>query len=156
MLRVMFRRVGRGFTLVEVLIFVAILSMLAAVVLVAVNPTKNFGVARDAQRRSDLNAILDAVFQFFVKYERLPSGIPAGTAREICRAPDYTGDFCFNAADLIELTDENLLNRLPVDPQAPETGTGTRYWIVRDSFSRVTVTAPFAEQVGSGGITLSR
>lgn len=145
-----------GFTLIEVLVFIAIMAMLLSVVLVAVNPEKNLGVARDAQRRSDLNAVLDSIFQYFVKYERLPNGIPLDTEREICRAPTYTGDFCFHAADLVELTDENLLNNLPVDPQAPLTGTGTRYWIKRDQFSRVTVRAPFAEQAGSGGIVLSR
>ena len=54
---------NKGFTLIEVLIVIGIIAILATVVLVAVNPTRQFKLARDSQRTSNVNAILNAVHQ---------------------------------------------------------------------------------------------
>ncbi|NDE68046.1 type II secretion system protein [bacterium] len=54
---------SRGFTLIEVLVVIGILAVLAAVVLVAVNPARQFKLARDSQRVSNVNAILNTVGQ---------------------------------------------------------------------------------------------
>lgn len=53
----------RGFTLLEVLIVIGILAVLAAAVLVAVNPTRQFKIARDTQRLANVNAIANAISQ---------------------------------------------------------------------------------------------
>jgi type IV pilus assembly protein PilA len=72
-----------GFTLIEMLVVIGIIAILAAVVLVAVNPLRQFASARDSQRRSDLYAITNAVYQFAVEHNgNLPSTstTPATTA----------------------------------------------------------------------------
>ena len=56
----------KGFTLLEILLVVAALAILAGIVILAINPTKQLGETRDAQRNSDVNAILNAVYQYSI------------------------------------------------------------------------------------------
>lgn len=53
----------KGFTLIELLVVIGIISILAAVVIIALNPARQFAQARDAQRWSNVNAVLNAVGQ---------------------------------------------------------------------------------------------
>src|SRR6266480_1007995 len=53
-----------GFTLIELLVVIGILAILLAITLIAINPARQFGQANDTKRRSDANAILNAVGQY--------------------------------------------------------------------------------------------
>ena len=53
-----YSRYSKGFTLLEVLMVISILAILAAVVLVAINPARQFKIARDSQRNANTNALL--------------------------------------------------------------------------------------------------
>lgn len=53
-----------GFTLVELLVVIGILAVLTAVVLVAVNPVRQFAQARDTQRRADVNTVSAAIVSY--------------------------------------------------------------------------------------------
>ena len=51
----------RGFTLIEILVVIGMLAILTTVVLVAVNPLRQFAQARNSQRQSNVAAVLNAV-----------------------------------------------------------------------------------------------
>ena len=56
----------RGFTLIELLIVIAIMGILAAAVLVAINPLRRSQQARDASRKSDIGQYASALQAYYV------------------------------------------------------------------------------------------
>lgn len=67
----------KGFTLIEILLVVAAIGILAGIVILAINPTKQLADTRDAQRRSDIRAILDAMYQYSIHHNGdFPVAIP--------------------------------------------------------------------------------
>jgi type IV pilus assembly protein PilA len=140
--------IKRGFTLIELLLVIGIIAILAAVVIVAINPTKQLGDARNAQRRSDVKTILDAVYQYALDNNgNIPTVITA-TNSAICITNAAT---CNNGIDLDVLTGSYIV-ALPADPQSA-TATGTNYFIQKLANSRLTVTAPGAENSTTISVT---
>ena len=88
----------KGFTLIELLVVIGILAVLLAITLIAINPARQFSQANNTKRRSDVNAILNAVNQYMSDNRgALPTGITStvqnisNTAANICAAlvPQY-------------------------------------------------------------------
>lgn len=136
-------RYPRGFTLLEILLVVAAIAILAGIVIIAINPSKQLADTRNAQRRVDVNTILNAVYQYAIDNSgTLPSTITT-SATAVCK----TGGTC--GTTLIDLsvltTSEKYLTSLPYDPSASTTNS-TGYNISKSANGRVTVAAPSAEQ----------
>ena len=133
----------KGFTLLEILLVVAAIAILAGIVIVAINPGKQLGDTRNAQRRSDVTTILNAVYQYSLDNNgNLPAEIST-TSLEICKS-GATCDATF--AEINEITaNGKYVVSIPVDPSGGSTN-GTGYFIEKDANGRVKVSAPDAEQ----------
>lgn len=94
-----------AFTMIELLLVLAVIAILAAIVIIAVNPTQQLTTSRDAQRNITRNQILKAIDQYLIDTGSNPGDqtIPEGSdnAIDIC---DYgtTDASCTNIlSDLI-------------------------------------------------------
>ncbi len=67
----------RGFTLIELLIVIGIIGFLAAAILVAVDPVRRIQDARNSQRWSEVNALLNAILNKQVDTRDLVDGSTA-------------------------------------------------------------------------------
>lgn len=130
----------QGFTLLEVLLVVGIIAVLAAIVIVAINPKRQMGYTRNAQRWSDVNTIINATYQYYIANGDLPASLTTSLT-EICK----TGGSCSGLIDLDVLTDDQtFIVSMPTDPTGSSTN-GAGYKIEKTSNDRVKVAAPDAE-----------
>ncbi len=91
---------NKGFTLLEILLVIAAIGILAAIVLVAINPNKQIESARSAQRRSEINSITKAIQQYSIDNNgQYPTGIDIG-AKVICNTGSQKSTDTLNPANL--------------------------------------------------------
>jgi len=149
-----FKKSRAGFTLIELLLVIGIIAILAAIVIVAINPTKQLGDARNAQRRSDVNTILNAIWQYAIDnngnmpchngstpcVDSFVRMLGTGTA---CSLTADCADAVVGTAPCLSLS-TNLADKYVVSiPQDPRYGSAamTRYVVQTIAGNRVKVTA---------------
>lgn len=132
-----------GFTLLEILLVVAAIAILAGIIIIAINPAKQLGDTRNAQRYSDVNAIVNAVYQYAIDNNgTIPAAISTAST-EICKIGAAN---CANLIDLSFLTaNQKYLTALPKDPNGTCNVNGICYKIMKSEDGRITVSAPNAE-----------
>lgn len=141
------KRSQGGFTLIEILLAIGILAILATAVIIAINPARQFAEARNSQRWSDVNALMNATYQYAVGHKGLkPPEIPTeGNLTDIC-IPD--APTCAGITGIPSLTtDSTYLTALPVDPSCPDLcdPNSTGYYITTNVDGRIFIQAPFSE-----------
>src|SRR3989339_1583501 len=143
-----------GFTLIELIIVIAIIALLAAATFVAVNPAKRIGDANNAQRWADISAIADAWQTYTadnsgttattvtngVTYSITSSTPPSGAAVNVCQGntgnPTTTSAF----VSLVALRTSGYIGQIPSDPTyVVGDGRNTGYYFYTDSTGAVKV-----------------
>ena len=113
----------KGFTLIELLVVIAILGILAAAVLVAINPGKRTRQAQDAKRKNDIGAIATEIQGYYTT----------------------PGSGTYPLSIEVLVTDK-YLKKMPLDP----TANTTYAYATGGGATEIAIWATLAEPVGTG------
>jgi len=149
----------KGFTLIEILLVVAILSILLVVVFASLNPAQRLQDTRNARRWNDVNQILTALHECIIDNDLATCGLTNPLALSQIGSCTGTGatPTCTGAAtDCLDLdadTDlDNYIASFPLDPGGA-TAANTEY-AVQVTNGILTVSACSAE--GGEVVSVSR
>ncbi len=130
---------NKGFTLIELLVVIAVLGILAAVVLVAINPTARMNDAKDAGLKNDVGQIALAVESCYTKNEgsyatcaTIAELAPAGGAGYLKAAPPSTTG-ATPRTKVCAVGDEVAVSA--------DLWTGTDFWVYNSSTGATTAEA---------------
>lgn len=139
----------KGFTLVELLVVIGIITILFAVVLVAVDPAQRLAQARNAVRRQDVRDILEAIMESIVDNDgTIPANIDSvtassqvlGTAGSGCNTTCTAVTTVAACADLTGDLVEDYLSAIPMDPNTG-TAANTDYAVNKTAGGRILITS---------------
>ncbi|MFA6520811.1 MAG: prepilin-type N-terminal cleavage/methylation domain-containing protein [Candidatus Gracilibacteria bacterium] len=158
----MLSQIRKGFTMVELIIVIAIIAVLAAGVFVAIDPAKRLHEARNSRRHTDTASILDALIKIqadnrgthYTTVAAATAGnfYAIGTAANGC---DTTCTAKVTQAACLDLSavPTNYIASIPVDPSTG-TAANSDYYISKSATGTLTVGScdPEGEAAGGGGV----
>ena len=141
---------NEGFTLIELLIVIGIIAILAAGVIIAINPGQQFKQARNSSRWSHMNSIANAIYSYAVDSQgTYPSCVPASST-----------DLAVDAIDCSTDLAPDYMSAIPVDPSytagnayastastAACAGSCTSYFVWRVDPYRIRITSRAQEAI---------
>ena len=147
----------KAFSLIELIIVIAVISIMAAIAFVAINPARRIGEAKNDERRVEVRSILKAIEKYSVDNMSLPPSI-AGLNNDI----PYMITSVSSSEDLFcEIIDTNIeeivigeeltdyLPVLPIDPDVKNhLAYGTGYYLIKKSDFAIQVKPCYLYYVG--------
>jgi len=132
----------KGFTLLEILLVIALIAILAGFVITALNPAKRLATARDVQRKSDIETIQKATYQYLIDKNHYPPSLTGiSTPTTICDSGANTSPTCSEGTVNLSALVPDYISAVPKEPSAT---TGAGYQIAMSNNS-VYVQAPDTE-----------
>jgi type IV pilus assembly protein PilA len=131
-----------GFTLIEILVVIGMIALLATIVIIAINPARQFAQGRNTQRTSNVNTILNAIGQNLADNK----GVFNCPGVTITASAQHIGT---GAVNLTCLTPTYIPTGIPTDP-TNGTAADTQYTVLVDAVGRYTVCAPNANEAALG------
>lgn len=177
---IMKNRKEKGFTLIELILVIAIIAILAAAVFVALDPARRLHESRNARRYSDVTNLLDAVVKYQVdnagnhydvidaaatnalasgEFAQIGTTVDRTECRDASAAYTTAATLCGATAgagaaqdDCVDLSGigSNYMASIPADPNSG-TDLLTRYYISRDANGAITIGSCDEEGEGAGG-----
>ncbi len=140
-----------GFTLIEILVVIGIIAILATIVIIAINPSRQFAQARNTQRLSNINTILNAIGQNIADNKGIwtCNGVyfkasSASTTIGTTVGPTFS--------DLSCLATTYIAAGIPMDPDGGTTAN-TGYTISSTTSNQIMVCAPKSQETALGSPT---
>lgn len=153
------KKYSKAFTLLEILLVVGVIVVLAAIVIIAINPSKQLATVRNTERQFDLKQLGNAIEQYYIDHSVYPASTPT-TLTEICNTGSATSSppgYCDGLVDLSSLVPTYLV-AIPTDPKdstlsfidkvitkAYASTNGSAYQIMQDSNGKIILFAPQTE-----------
>lgn len=139
----------KGFTLIEILVVIALIAILAAVTFVAIDPVKNFQDARNATRQTHVVALLDSITRYLADGNSI-SSLESSASTTLATCGDATTPYknIGTGSGNVNLAPALVDTYIGSIPQDPSNGTdaNTGYQICKTANGRITVNAPGAER----------
>ncbi len=127
-----------GFSLIELIVVVGVIAILAAIVIVAVNPARLFAKARNAERRSDARELFNALADYSGSNQGIFPPVITHVPKVIGTTPAGT------YADLAPSLIPSYVSDLPKDPQGG-TAADTGYVVFQNGLGQVVLDSVNAE-----------
>lgn len=156
-------RKSGGFTLIEILVVIGIIAILAAIVIIAINPAKQFAQARNTQRQAGINSVLNAVGQRIADNKGVFGGTFGAYTCPTLTTPTVRTNVDNGAGGTgidVSCLVPTYIPVLPTDPdQTGITAPDTGYDISVDAVGRITIYSSKAAEPsipGSAEISITR
>ncbi|MBT3292944.1 type II secretion system protein [Candidatus Peregrinibacteria bacterium] len=152
----------KGFTIIELIIVVAILGILSTLILIQIDPIRRLNEAHNATRWSDVLLVLEITKEYQADNDSAVPGtaiaidsdessvqiIGESVTNCVCASQTVVTSPC--GVSGLDTDLRPYIDAMPMDPITGSTND-TRYFINKDSYGLITVGSCDAESEGSGG-----